>query len=404
MALRRPSLLVVLALVLALALPGSAAAEPAPVAAGTSAGNIALNSASKAVVMRWVARATGDLKMLHVRIAADGSACRLNGRTGYGLGNGGSWRVSTHPVLPDGRPDTARTLTAHEFRPCAAGLETVDVNQAIAKLRMGIAVTRGTEYATVVRNGDSSPTQNFTSLNFLYTSTGLVGANARNERSPLAPDAHYGLDARELVGFTRDGGANWALPGGPYGLPGGRNFLPTYIQEFSDGRVAGQPYYYTAAASTADRTMVFGNIKRDWTIRELGAFTATAGEGTLTLTVDGVERARVAVSGGGMLRAAIPATRVVAGQTVRVTSSGLSIQNIVADTAWGLIAGLNLSTRPWRVEGQTNWSHAAPVYALPAPDADGILRRWVHSDAKAKKSKKKPGKRKPRKRPGTKRR
>ena len=372
MALRRTRS-VVLALVLAAAALTSsaapAAALQAPVASGTSAGNIPLNSASKAVVMRWVARGTGNLTALHMRLAADGSQCRLNGRTGYGLGDGGSWQVTTHPVLPDGRPDPSRTLAAQELRPCSAPLADVDVRQAILRLRMGVRVVRGAEYATVIRNGDAAPERNFTSLNFLYTSTGLVGANARNERSATAPDAYYGLDPRELVGYSRDGGRSWSLPGGPYGLPGGRNFLPTYLQEFADGRVTGQPYYYTAAASTAVRTMVFRNIKRPWKIRELGAFTAQPGQGTLTLSVDGTKRASVAVSGPGMIRARIPTTTIKPGQTVRVTSSGLSIQNIAADTAWGLLGGLNLGSAPWKVDGQPNWSHAAPVYALPAPDA-----------------------------------
>jgi hypothetical protein len=327
--------------------------------------------------MRWVARATGQLSALHMRIAADGSECRLNGRTGYGLGSGGSWHVTTHPVLPDGRPDSTRTLTTQDIRPCSAALADVDVRQTVLRLRMGIRTVRGVEYATVIRNGDAAPEKNFTSTNFLYSSTGLVGANARNERSPDAPDAHYGLDPREVVGYSKDGGQTWSLPGGPYGLPGGRNFLPTYLQEFADGRVTGQPYYYTAAASDAARTMVFRNIKRPWTVRELGAFTPRPGNGKLTLSVDGRKRARVAVSGPGMVRAAIPAVTVKPGQTVRVTSTGLAIHNVVADTAWGLISGLNLGTAPWRVEGQTNWSHAAPVYALPAPDsaATGQLKR-----------------------------
>jgi hypothetical protein len=31
--------------------------------------------------------------------------------------------------------------------------------------------------------------------------------------------------------------------------------------------------------------------------------------------------------------------------------------------------GLHLSTKPWYVENQTNFSHAAPIYALPAYDS-----------------------------------
>lgn len=392
-----------LALLSALAPATAGAALPAPVAAGSSAANIPLNSAGKRVVMRWVARSTGTLRALHLRIQADGSTCRLSGRTGYGLGNGGSWRVTTHPVLADGRPDTSRTLSAHEVRPCEADVSVVDVRQGVARIPSPMAVTEGTEYATVVRNTDPLPELNYTSTNFLYTSTGIVGANGRNERSKAAADAFYALDPRELVGYTTDGGNAWSLPGGPYGAPGGRNFLPTYIQEFADGKMLGQPYYYAAAASTADRTMVFGNVKSDWTIRELGAFTLRQGAGTLTLTVDGARKAEVAVSGTGMLRAPITPVRVAPGQTVRVTASGLSIQNIVADTAWGRLMELHLASKPWSVANETNFTHAAPVYALPAHGAPQYRmvsgsRTTDAAPAKTKaKNKKKSKKRKTRK-------
>ncbi|MEA2398391.1 MAG: hypothetical protein QOK25_1947, partial [Thermoleophilaceae bacterium] len=310
---------------------------------------------------------------LHLRIEADGSACRQSGSTGYGLGNGGSWLVTTHPVLPDGRPDTSLTLSSQTFRPCEASAPLADVRQGIVRVPMDVPVTQGVEYATIVRNSDPAPDRNFTSVNFLYTKTGILGANGRNERSPLAPDAYYGLDPRELVGYSSDAGRSWALPGGQYGLPGGRNFLPTYIQEYSDGTVSGQPYYYAVDASTATRTMVFRKRSSPWRITSLGAFTAKPGSGTLTLTVDGTERARVNVSGAGMLRASIAPLTVAPGQVVKVSSNGLPIQNIVADTAWGRLMGLHLATSPWTVEGEPNFSQAAPVYALPAYGASDAV-------------------------------
>ena len=364
--LSRTAAVLAMALAVIVAAPSAASALPAPVAAGDSAANVRLNAAAKQVVVRWVARSTGTIRALHLRIEADGAACDLSGSTGYGLGNGGTWRVTTHPVRADGTPDATRTLSSYETRPCQADVSVVDVRQGVARIPMALAVVKGAEYATIVRNTDPVPTLNYTSTNFLYTSTGLVGANGRNERSSNAPDAHYGLDPRELVGYTTNAGGAWSLPGGPYGLPGGRNFLPTYLQEFSDGRLLGQPYYYTTAASTADRTMVFAKPAQDWTIRELGAFSLRGGSGTLTLTVDGVRRAQVPASGAGMVRVAIAPVTVRAGQTAKVTASGLSIQNIVADSAWGRLMGFHLATKPWYVENQTNYRHAAPVYALPA--------------------------------------
>jgi hypothetical protein len=339
----------------------------APVAAGTSAANIPLVGAQTRVLVRWVARSTGTLTALHLRIQADGSSCRKSGKTEYGLGSGGSWHVTTHPVLADGRPDQTHTFATDNVRPCNAPSAIADVRQGVMRLPMRLSVTRGDEYATVIANDDPDAGNNYTSLNFLFTSTGLLGANGRNERSSFARDAYYGLDPRELVGYSRDGGRTWALPGGPYGTAGGRNFLPTYLQEYSDGRIAGQPYYYAVPASSAPRTMAFHNGRRKWTINTLGAFTPSAGAGTLTLTMDGRERARAKVAGRGMLRAPIRPVAVPPGRTVQVTATGLSIQDVVADTAWGRLMGLQSDSAPWRLEGATDFSHAAPVYPLPRP-------------------------------------
>jgi hypothetical protein len=356
----------------AAALPTDAPGLPAPVAAGESAANIPLNGAQKRILVRWVARSSGTLTALHVRIQADGSTCRNNGKSGYGLGTGGGWRVTTHPVLADGRPDQSTTLANQDLRPCDAPLSVVDVRQGVVRIPMRLPVERGAEYATVISNPDADPTRNYSSMNFLYTSSGILGANGRNERSALAPDAYYGLDPRELVGYSVDGGSTWSLPGGPYGrAAGGRSFLPTYLQEYADGQITGQPYYYASAASTAPRTMAFGNVRHPWVIRQLGAYTPRQGTGTLTLTVDGSVRASVPVSGVGMLRADISPVTVAPGQTVRVTAAGLAIQNVVADTAWGRLVGLHLASKPWSVEGERNFSQAAPVYALPAYDAVG---------------------------------
>ena len=340
----------------------------APIAAGTSAANIPLSASQTRVLVRWVARSTGTLTALHLRIQADGATCRQSGKTEYGAGDGGSWAVTTHAVLADGRPDQRTALASQEFRPCNGPAAIVDVRQGIVRLPMNIDVVKGTEYATVIRNTDPDPSLNYTSPNFLFTGTGLVGANARNERSSDAPDAYYGLDPRELVGYSLDDGRTWALPGGPYGTPpGNRNFLPTYLQEYSDGRITGQPYYYAPPPSTATHTMVFQAEPRRWTVRALGAYVSRPSKGTLTLTVDGRRRARVAVAGAGMLRKPIDPVTIPIGKTVKVSSEGLAIQDVVADSAWGHLMRLDSDSAPWRLEGAVNFSHAAPVYPLPRP-------------------------------------
>jgi hypothetical protein len=348
------------------AIAATASGLPAPVAAGNSAANIPLNGADKRVLVRWVARSTGTLTALHLRLQANGSDCRLDGKTGYGLGNGGSWDVTTYPVLPDGRPDESRPLGSQRFRPCEAPLDVADPRQGVVRIAMRLPVRSGSEYATVVRNDDADPVRNYTSTNFLYTKDGIIGANGRNERDRAATDSYYGLDPRELIGYSQDAGRTWWLPGGPYGAPGGKSFLPTYLQEYADGEITGQRFYYAAAATTTPRTMVFKNIKRAWTIRELGAYTPSQSSGALTLAINGETKATARVEGSGMLRAAVPPTTAKPGQTVTVTATGLTLQNVVADTAWGRLTGMHLATNPFYVQGEPNFTHAVPVYALPA--------------------------------------
>jgi hypothetical protein len=239
---------------------------------------------------------------------------------------------------------------------------------------MRLAVERGQEYATVIRNDDPDPAHNYTSTNFLYTDTGLVGANARNERDPNAADAYYGLDPRELVGYTHNQGDNWSLPGGPYGTTGGRNFLPTYLQEYADGQITGQPYYYATTPTTTPRTITYTNIHHPWTIRELGAWTPTPSDGTITLTIDGQTAATAHLQGTGMLRQTIPPTTIQPGQTATIQATGLTLQNIVADTAWGRLTGMARPDYPWHLAGTTDFSRTAPVYALPRPPLAGAAR------------------------------
>lgn len=212
---------------------GGAFALTAPHAGGDSAANISVNTAGERVMARWVAARTGTISTLYLRVKVENTAgCIFGGRTGYAAGTSGAFRATTYRVLPDGRPDTAAVLGQTQFNPCQRQSgESVDIP-------LNIAVTKGQELATVVQNADGAPATNWFSTNHLYTEAGVLGANGRNERDPNATDAHYGLDPREIVGYSTDGGATWSLPGGPYGAPGGKSFIASYIQRYSDGAVA----------------------------------------------------------------------------------------------------------------------------------------------------------------------
>ena len=334
----------------------SSSALPAPHAAGSSAANMTHKAGSTWVLTRWVARRTGTLTTLYLRVKVEGSQpCYGRGRAGYAAGTTGRALVTTHPVLADGRPNLAVTLARDEFNPCErAGLAES------AAVRLNLAVTAGSEYATVVRNVDASPAANWFSTNFLYTPSPLTGANGRNERNAAAADAFYGLDPRELVGYSKNAGAAWALPGGQYA--GG--FLPTYIQAYSDGVRDGQPYYWAESVS-GPQAMVYPKVPVSWRITHLGAYARSAGTGTLRLLVNGAQRASVTVSGSGMLRASIPPVTAPAGSTVTVkTSGGLTLSRLHSDGAWKSVMGLGSGFR-WYDAANPGGDAAVTLYPLP---------------------------------------
>ena len=179
-----------------------------PHASGNSAANMTHKRNATWVMTRWVARRTGVLSTLYLRVKTERSTqCYGKGRSGYAAGTSGSALVTTHPVLANGRPNLKITLARDEFNPCErAGLAES------AAISLNLSVRAGEEYATIVRNVDPNPGANYFSSNFLYNASYLVGANGRNERNRAARDVFYGLDPRELVGYSRDAGASWALP------------------------------------------------------------------------------------------------------------------------------------------------------------------------------------------------
>jgi hypothetical protein len=290
--------------------------------------------------------------------------CPYSGRSGYAKGTTGLMVVTTHPVSDSGEPDLSRTLSREEFRPCGR-----ELGESVAVDLGDMPVEQGHEYATVVRNGDTQPQANYFSLNVLWTEQGLVGANSRNERSPSAADAYYGLDPRELVGYSTNQGQTWHLPGGPYGPLGGRAFIPTYIVEHTDGSKTGQPYY-SSGSLQGPITMVYPSVPRRWTIRQIGAFTTGPGQSTVTLRVDGETKASAALSGTGMLREPIDPVEVEPGQTLTLTTTtgpgALALRDLYGDWTWARVMGFGTSYAHYL---QSDPDRSAPLYALPHYDA-----------------------------------
>jgi hypothetical protein len=320
----------------------------------------------KRVMVRWVARHTGKLDTLYLEFKSNVSPpvnC-VTGKNGYGGGTTGIAVVRTYRVRPGGAPDFSRKLAETEFTPCKAATD------GSVPIPMGFKTTRGQEFATVVRNVDPNPLTNYFSLNTLYDSSDIVGANGRNTRSPKAKDVYYGLDPRELVVVSSTGGRTWRF--------GHIDHLPTYVQRYSDGFRGGQPYLYPTCpcpgAVSGTATMVFPRVPRFWTIRELGAYTIESSSAEVDLLVDDNVVRSATLSGKGMLRSPIDPITVPPGSTVKVRTKagdgGLALQRIDADTPWkhGPVLMLGRHGRFYYLEQQGGGAAAqaaVTVYPLP---------------------------------------
>lgn len=355
---------------------GAVTVPGAPFAAGTSAGNFQFGSdacatsttclVNRRYLLRWVARHSGVLSTLYLQFKsnASGSVNCPSGQNGYGGGTSGIAQISTYPVRADGTPDTTRLLARTQLTPCAAA------DNGSVGVPLGLTTAKGQEFATVVQNIDSNPAVNRFSINGLYSSGGLAGANGRNERSSTATDAYYGLDPRELVGSSNDGGLTWQLPA--------PNYVPTYVQVYADGYRDGQPFLYPTCpcpgALSGTQTMAFPSVPATWTISQLGAFTVGPGSARVDLLVNDVVKASATLSGAGMLRASITPVTVSPGSTVKVRttagSGGLALQRLDADTTWKYGGVLTMGPG-WRwqyVEQQGGGAAdraVVTVYALP---------------------------------------
>ena len=355
--------------------PAAETALPnAPFAAGSSAGNIQLGPDAcadddcvlrKRVMVRWVARHTGRLDTLYLEFKSNVSPpvnC-VASENGYGGGTSGTALVRTFVVRASGTPDFSRKITETTLNPCKAATD------GSVPIPMGFRTTRGQEFATVVSNVDPEPLSNYFSLNTLYDDDGIHGANGRNTRSRKARDVYYGLDPREVVVISRTGGQTWQFDD--------IHHLPTYVQRYSDGFRAGQPYLYPTCpcpgAVNGRATMVFPRVPR-WTIRELGAYTISSSSADVDLLVDDKVVRSARLSGKGMLRAAIEPITVKRGATVKVRArtghSGLAVQRIDADTPWkhGPVLTLGRHGRFYYLEQQGGGAaaqSAITLYPLP---------------------------------------
>ena len=212
----------------------------------------------------------------------------------------------------------------------------------------------GVMYAAIISNAHSDPGNNFFSVQNVACHASLDIAqkgNYPNEDPATAPQSTHGLDHRCVLGWTRNkdnlGTYPWRFgqgvggPGGPG--PSGESGcgyydgfttggddgirIPCYGWEVASGsRKYGQPYseYMVMGAYTLN----CGVAKRTDSITHVGAY-VPAGRSAGTITVRNVTTGQsraVAVSGSGLVRAALP--------TPLLINLGDSFQLVNTDTVF----------------------------------------------------------------------
>ena len=147
----------------------------------------------------------------------------------YAHGSGGTIRARLVPMNADGTPDLSHVLAEDTFPALRRYRQIksqfgIDGRSGLVYSDFGgTPVPAGVPHFVVYQNVDSDPRENFVSMNSPVTSVQAAGPNGRNTLDPDAHGAIAGLDPREAVAWSTDGGGQLGLgPAGRRGTDPGR--------------------------------------------------------------------------------------------------------------------------------------------------------------------------------------
>jgi hypothetical protein len=240
----------------------------------------------------------------------------------------------------------------------------------------GARVRADVPYFVTYQNVDPSPRTNFVSLNSPVTSEAAAGPNGRNTLDPDAGGAIAGLDPREAVAWSTDGGLSWgwgrqvgagSIPGDYSGSGDDGVRLPWYAwQEVGDGPLrSNQPYY--AYSARGSYTLRVRSAPVATTLTEAGGY-APAGSSAGVVTVRNLRTGAVGRTrplGGGLVKGALtPAVEVAAGDTYEISNSG-SVAKAEGDVFLQRMGLIGPGRSPYETLG--NEYDRAELFALPHP-------------------------------------
>jgi hypothetical protein len=364
------------------ATPGTSTRKPNIPIGMYNVNNQVLNSRNYVYALRFVLPqdTTVHRFLSGFNVEGAGVCCR----TGYGKGDGGYVNARLVTVNANGTPNLNNVLAQERVKAVdrynqsktAYGIS--GLTQMLYFNLNGVQLKGGTMYAMVYQNDASDPANNFVSTNSPTVRESVSGPNGRNNLDPAAPGAIAGLDPREAVAWSQDGGQNWVWgrrvgEGPTSGAYGGSatsddgTRLPWYgWQAVSGGTTySNQPYYaYTA---TGNFTVTVTNAHRAVTLTEAGGYApvgANLGEVTVTNLSTG-KQAKTASLGSGIVKGTLSSPVDVApGQTIQLKHTGTVVKQ-EADSFLRTIFGLGNGF--WSVTTAGHDADFAQLFVLPWP-------------------------------------
>jgi hypothetical protein len=341
---------------------------------------------SRVVDKRSAPRSEGGNPEFPGPTALPGDWSEGSGRPGYSHGDGGVIHARLVEVRPDGTPDLSRVLAEERVNAVQRYRESKRVfgvsgsqkTQLLYFNTGSVPLAAGRMYAMVLSNASRDPYHQHFSVNSPATNNAAAGPHARNTLDPNAPGAMAGLDPRESVAWSTNGGQGWDwgvrvgggnlfgyYTGSPVGDGGPK--IPWYGWQASPGSRprSNQPYY--AYGEDGSYTLVARDAPRSVTLTEAGGF-APRGARVGAVTVRNLDTGAVGRTGslgGGLARGRLDRpVRVAAGQSYSVTNSG-TVAKAEADGFIENTFGVGGGEWPFSTRGHGN--DRAELFAGPHP-------------------------------------
>jgi hypothetical protein len=257
--------------------------------------NSAMRSADERALLRFVPDETLEIDRFYFGFKLRGASCWDPQLASNGAGDGGVVQASLVEIDPDtGLPGAL--IDAETVPACARHAEVeaeLGATPVLAWVELSARLAGGIMYGLVVQNAHDEPDSNYFSFQMPIADSELAGPQARNELDPRAGGGIMGLDPREHVAWSADGGENYR-----YGSDNGEyasfvnddtahpaTRIPQYGYRLNDGRTLAPQPYYAYKTDCSDCTLLQAAARFARSFSEVGGFTAIDGDvGTLTLT------------------------------------------------------------------------------------------------------------------------